>query len=59
MVERALHTLWQALLAGGIVIPSFSDKAGWEEALATVVAALIATAASLAKTYLQGRVGKF
>ena len=55
MIERALHTLWQALLAGGIIIPSFSDKAGWVEVLVAVGVALVASIASLAKGWLLER----
>lgn len=58
MLERALHTLWQALLAAGVVIPAFSDSAAWQDLLGAVVAALIAAAASLLKGYAKEKLAR-
>lgn len=55
LLERALHTFWEALVSAGIVVPAISDKAGWTEILIVVLGALGTAGLSALKTWLQER----
>lgn len=58
LLERALQTLWQALLGAGVTIPAFTDADGWLTVVLVVSTSLIAAVASAVKTWLQERVPK-
>jgi len=55
LLERALQTLWQALLGAGIVVPTFTDTAAWKKAAGVAAISIISTLASAGKTWLQSR----